>query len=47
MATVLPAEPRISDIRYDYLALTRRKRMYGGLLLLAFIVTFVAGFQIA
>ncbi|MBF9047499.1 phosphonate ABC transporter, permease protein PhnE [Rhodobacterales bacterium LSUCC0031] len=47
MATVLPAPPRISDIRDDYLALTRRKRMYGGLLLLAFIVTFVAGFQIA
>lgn len=47
MATVVPAAQRISDIRDDYLALTRRKRMYGGLLLLAFIVTFVAGFQIA
>lgn len=47
MATVVPAAERISDIRDDYLALTRRKRMYGGLLLLAFIVTFVAGFQIA
>ena len=47
MATVVPAPTRISDIRDDYLALTRRKRMYGGLLLLAFVVTFVTGFQIA
>jgi phosphonate transport system permease protein len=47
MATVLPASARMGEIRDDYLALTRRKRMYGGLLLLAFVVTFVAGFQIA
>jgi phosphonate transport system permease protein len=47
MATVVPAAERISDIRDDYLALTRRKRMYSGIVLLAFIVTFVAGFQIA
>ena len=47
MATVLPAPSRMTEIREDYLALTRRKRMYGGILLLAFIVTFVSGFQIA
>jgi phosphonate transport system permease protein len=47
MATVLPASARMGEIRDDYLAMTRRKRMYGGLLLLAFIVTFFAGFQIA
>lgn len=47
MATVLPASPRMGEIRDDYLALTRRKRMYGGLLVLAFVVTFAAGFQIA
>ena len=47
MATVVPASDQMREIRDDYLALTRRKRMYGGLLLLAFVVTFIAGFQIA
>lgn len=47
MATLLPAPGRIVEIREDYLAMTRRKRMYGGILLLAFIVTFVSGFRIA
>lgn len=47
MATVLPASTRMVEIREDYLALTRRKRMYGGIMLLAFIVTFVSGFRIA
>ena len=47
MATVLPASARAVDIREEYLALTRRKRMYGGILLVAFIALFVAGFRIA
>jgi phosphonate transport system permease protein len=47
MATVLPAPARVIDIREDYLALTRRKRMYGGILLIAFLALFVSGFRIA
>lgn len=47
MATVLPAPARIADIREDYLALTRRKRMYGGILLIAFLALFVSGFRVA
>lgn len=47
MATALPAPRDMVEIREDYLAMSRRKRMYGGLLLLAFIATFVSGFRIA
>ncbi|MEY3005310.1 MAG: phosphonate transporter, permease protein PhnE [Pseudomonadota bacterium] len=47
MATAASAPDRLGDIRDDYLALTRRKRMYGGLVLLAFVVSFMAGFQVA
>lgn len=47
MATFLAASDRMVEIRKDYLALTRRSRMYGGIMLLAFVVTFVSGFQIA
>jgi phosphonate transport system permease protein len=38
---------RMIEIREEYLSLSRRKRMYGGLMLLAFIITFVSGFRIA
>lgn len=34
-------------IRDSYLAMTRRKRMYSGIMLLIFVVLFVSGFQIA
>jgi phosphonate transport system permease protein len=47
MANALPAPPRMLEIQQDYLSLTRRKRMYGGIMLLAFIVTFVSGFRVA
>ncbi len=47
MATVLPASAHLTEIREDYLALTRRRRMYSGILLIAFAVTFIAGFRIA
>jgi len=47
MATVLPASARTVDIREEYLSLTRRKRMYGGILLIGFVALFVSGFRIA
>ncbi|MCC5975432.1 MAG: phosphonate ABC transporter, permease protein PhnE [Rubellimicrobium sp.] len=47
MATVLPASAQLTEIREDYLELTRRRRMYSGILLIAFAVTFIAGFRIA
>ena len=52
MATVLPgslrpATPGGIDIRADYLTLTRRRRMYSGIILIAFIALFVSGFRIA
>ncbi len=37
----------ISQIRVDYLAQTRRKRMYGGILLLLFVALMVGGFDLA
>jgi phosphonate transport system permease protein len=36
----------LSRVRADYLALTRRRRLYSGLLLLLFVVLFVGGFRI-
>lgn len=42
--TATAALPRIEA---EYLALTRRRRIYGGLLLLIFIIAFVSGFRIA
>ena len=37
----------ISQIRADYLAQTRRKRVYGGILLLLFVALMVGGFDLA
>ncbi|WP_410218092.1 phosphonate ABC transporter, permease protein PhnE [Paracoccus sp. (in: a-proteobacteria)] len=37
----------LSDIRDDYLALTRRRRIYGGLLVVIFVAMMVAGFRTA
>lgn len=47
MATVLPGSLRPTDIRAEYLDLTRRRRMYSGILLIAFVALFVAGFRLA
>jgi len=47
MPTVLPASARTVEIREEYLSLTRRKRMYGGILLIVFLAMFVSGFRIA
>lgn len=47
MPTFLPAAVRGFDIREEYLALTRRRRMYSGILLIAFVALFVAGFGVA
>jgi len=47
MATVLPGSLRPTDIRAEYLDLTRRRRMYSGILLIAFVALFVSGFRIA
>ena len=44
----LSADPdRVSDIRASYIELTRRKRVYGGLLLLLFVALMAAGFRAA
>ncbi|TJZ91625.1 phosphonate ABC transporter, permease protein PhnE [Paracoccus gahaiensis] len=37
----------LADIRDDYLAQTRRKRLYGGLLVVIFVAMMVSGFRIA
>ncbi|TVQ56438.1 MAG: phosphonate ABC transporter, permease protein PhnE [Rhodobacteraceae bacterium] len=47
MATVQPASLRPTDIRTEYLLLARRRRMYGGFLLIAFVALFVSGLRIA
>ncbi len=52
MPTVLPGSLRPNtpggiDIRADYLTLTRRRRMYTGIVLIVFIALFVSGFRIA
>lgn len=44
----LTAEPAgVSEIRTSYLELTRRKRVYGGLLLMLFLALMAAGFRTA
>ncbi len=46
--TDLTAAPRpVAQIREDYAEMIRRKRIYGGLLLILFIALMVAGFQTA
>lgn len=47
MATVIPAPMRPGDIREDYLSLTRRRRMYSGIILVVFAALFISGFRIA
>lgn len=47
MATIIPAPPHPGDIREGYLLLTRRRRMYSGIVLLVFATLFISGFQIA
>lgn len=39
--------PALAAIQTEYLALTRRRRIYGGLLLIVFVAIFVSGFRIA
>lgn len=38
--------PAVADVQARYLALTRRKRLYGGILLAFFVVLMVSGFRI-
>jgi phosphonate transport system permease protein len=48
LMTLSDSAPRGTDsIRESYLAMTRRKRMYSGIMLLIFVVLFISGFQIA
>ena len=47
MATDIPGPFRQIDIRNDYMALTRRRRMYNGILLLVFAALFLSGFRLA
>ncbi|TGN39096.1 phosphonate ABC transporter, permease protein PhnE, partial [Paracoccus liaowanqingii] len=37
----------LADIQHDYLALTRRRRIYGGLLVVIFVAMMVSGFRVA
>ncbi|TCP42435.1 phosphonate ABC transporter, permease protein PhnE [Rhodovulum marinum] len=39
--------PAVPDIRADYMALTRRRRAYSGVLLIVFVALMAAGFQVA
>ncbi len=41
------ARPNMADTREAYLEMTRRKRMYGGILLVLFIVLMASGFRMA
>jgi phosphonate transport system permease protein len=41
------SSPNLSDLRGAYLAETRRKRLYGGVLLIVFIALLVSGFRLA
>lgn len=43
----LPGSRRLTDIRSDYAAMTRRKRMYSGILLILFVALLAAGFDLA
>ncbi|MFN3526046.1 MAG: phosphonate ABC transporter, permease protein PhnE [Paracoccus sp. (in: a-proteobacteria)] len=43
----MSAAVALSQIQTEYLALTRRRRIYGGLLLIIFVAIFVSGFRIA
>ncbi|MGR3374387.1 phosphonate ABC transporter, permease protein PhnE [Pseudooceanicola nanhaiensis] len=43
----LSSDGRLADIREDYLALTRRKRLYSGILLSLFVALMASGFMIA
>jgi len=43
-----PAAERLSsDVRQEYMALTRRRRMYSGILLLIFVLLMIAAFDVA
>ena len=37
----------LAEIQHDYLALTRRRRIYGGLLVVIFVAMMVSGFRVA
>lgn len=41
------SRPNMGDTRQGYLEMTRRKRMYGGILLLVFIALMASGFRVA
>ncbi|MDK3018990.1 phosphonate ABC transporter, permease protein PhnE [Pseudodonghicola flavimaris] len=47
MADISADAARVQDIRTSYAALTRRKRIYGGLLLAIFVALMVSGFRTA
>ncbi|MFN3273970.1 MAG: phosphonate ABC transporter, permease protein PhnE [Paracoccus sp. (in: a-proteobacteria)] len=43
----MSAAVALSQIQTEYLALTRRRRIYGGLLMIVFVAIFVSGFRVA
>ncbi len=47
MAEITATRPPAELVRAEYMALTHRKRLYSGILLLVFVVLMVAGFQTA
>lgn len=47
MADLSAGSATLSSVRRDYLALTRQKRLYSGLMLAVFIILMITGFQTA
>jgi phosphonate transport system permease protein len=45
--TTIPGPRRLPDIKSDYAAMTQRKRMYSGVLLILFVALLAAGFDLA
>lgn len=43
----IPGPRRLSDVKSDYAAMTQRKRMYSGVLLILFVALLAAGFDLA
>ncbi|KUJ78730.1 phosphonate ABC transporter, permease protein PhnE [Ruegeria profundi] len=47
MTELTAGTPTVEDIRDEYTAMTRRKKVYGGILLILFVVMMAAGFRTA
>ncbi|WP_171235405.1 phosphonate ABC transporter, permease protein PhnE [Ruegeria sp. HKCCA6837] len=47
MTDLTAGSPTVDQIRDDYTAMTRRKRVYGGILLILFVAVMASGFRVA